>query len=426
MKTEILLVLIIFNLISSSCSNGDAESEITPTPPPVLKPEIESLSSNFIIEGQTLVIKGLNFKSNESKTTVIINNKSYDITPTANEISIKINAEMGVEKSSLNVQVGAQKSTTEYFFIMPKKWHKIETQLEILKAFIFDDTNEITLLEDTDASSNSYYGAILKLKTSENGYLPESLNIPGGNKSDLKMYNSQTGVAASSITGYFTSDGFQNSTAFGSFLDTDAYVDDVKIVYVDETSSIIVNCCADYMYTNDKGITFEYSSVWKELSMGNNIRFWSSNKLSDGYFYGAGLNAEKSPNANLILKSADGISNWEILDDVTTPYSIGSDLKMLDTDLFLQVFHADKQLQKSNDLAKTWVVVRSDVEKVFTQNKTNWYVLSVDSKLYSTNDSGNTWKLELELPSDSKINHMSFSENKILLSGDNLLYIKHL
>ena len=427
MKKEILLLLVIFNFISSSCSSGDSESEIIPPPPPpVLKPEIESLSSNFIIEGETLIIKGVNFKSNEDKTTLIINNKTYDATPTNNEISIKINSEMGIEKSSLIVQVGDYKSTTEYFFIMPKKWHKVETELEIIKAFIFDDSNNITLLADTETASNSYYGSVLKLTTSQNGYEAKTLTIPGGNKNDLKMYSSNVGATVTSSTGYFSSDSFESSNSFGGFIENNAYSIDTKIISINENSCIIVNCCADYIYTNDKGVTSNYSSVWKELSMENRIRAWSSKKLSDGYYYGAGLSIAKSPFTNFIVKSTDGISNWEILDDVTTPYNIGSDLKMLDTDLFLQVFYNDKQLKKSTDLAKTWEVIKNDVEKVFTQNKTNWYIVSVDSKLYSTNDSGNTWKLELELPSDSKINHISFSENKILLSGDKILYIKHL
>ncbi len=425
MKKEIFLLLFTSLTLIFSCSKSSPEEEIVPPTPAVTSPEIVSLSSNFIIEEQTLIIRGQNFKSNNDKTTLIINNKNYEVTPTNTEILVKITSEMGKGKSSIIIQVGNKKSASESFFIMHKGWQEINTELDIQKAFIFDDTNEITLLADTETSSNSYYGSIIRLSTYLDGYEPTTLSIPGGNKNDLKMFNSKVGATVTSSTGYFTSDGFENSNSFGNFLDNDAYAIETKIISINENSCVIVNCCADYIYTNDKGITSDYSSLWKELAMDNDIRLWSSKKLSDGYFYGAGISLEQSPYTNFIAKSNNGISNWEIIDNKTNPYSIGGQHKILDVNLFLQVFYANKELKKSTDLAKTWTVIKNNVEKVFIKNKTNWFIISDDNKVYSTINSGNTWDLELELPADSKINHMSFSENKILLSGEKILYIKH-
>ncbi|MBU2061331.1 MAG: hypothetical protein KKH44_05700, partial [Bacteroidetes bacterium] len=67
----------------------------------------------------------------------------------------------------------------------------------------------------------------------------------------------------------------------------------------------------------------------------------------------------------------------------------------------------------------------SNVKSFFIKNRVSWYIVS-DNKLYFTSDSGQNWSLELELPADSTVNYMSFSPNKTVLAGKNLLYINHL
>ncbi|MFD0993532.1 IPT/TIG domain-containing protein [Tenacibaculum geojense] len=423
-KITFLKYLFAFNILIISCSKSDViqEETISDNDP---RPEIDSLSSEFLKVGETLIITGKNLKSQDNQTSVYINGNSFDVTSTTDtEVTVRITEQMGVEEKTIAVKVGNLNSQSKELFILPNGWYKIDTELNIKKAFIFNGSDDIILLANT-ATGNAYYGSVMKIKTSSEGYkTPETLNIPGGNKDDLIMYNTSIGATATAGTGYFTKDGFQTSKAFGNFTDHDnTYAINSKIMYLDENSCIVVNCCGDHLYTNDQGETSGFASLWRSLGMENKFRYFASNKLSDGYIYAAGINLTSNPYSNLIVKSLDGVSNWEIVENTTTPYSIGN-VNMLDTDFFIQLHVGNKQVQKSNDFAVTWTVIKDNVTHLSIKDRNTWYIV-IDDKLYVTNDSGNTWELEFELPIDTNINHMSFSENKILLSGDKILLIKH-
>lgn len=431
-KITFFKYLFAFSFLMISCSksdesNGEIISNDDDDNPVVTvkTPEIESLSSEFLRVGETLIIKGKNLKSQDSQTSVYINGNSFDVTSTTDtEVSVQITDEMGIEEKTIAVKVGNLNSQAKEFFILPNGWYKINTDLNIVKAFIFNDSDDITLLANT-ASGNAYFGSVMKIKTGSEGYkTPETLSIPGGNKDDLKMFNSKIGATATAGTGYFTNDGFETSKAFGNFSDHDnTYLISSKIMYLNENSCVVVNCCGDHLYTNDQGETSGFSSLWRALGMENNFRYFASNKLSDGYIYAAGINLSTRPYSNFIVKSLDGVSNWEIVENTTAPYSIGS-VNMLDTDLFLQLHVTNKEVQKSTDFAKTWTVIKDNVTHLSVKDNTTWFIIS-DNKLYVTTDSGNNWELEFELPTDTNVNHMSFSENKILISGDKTLFIKH-
>jgi len=83
-----------------------------------------------------------------------------------------------------------------------------------------------------------------------------------------------------------------------------------------------------------------------------------------------------------------------------------------------------KGLLESNDMLKTWKVIKTDVTSIFLRTETQWYIQSGD-KIYSTPDAGQTWNLELELPVGSVVNDISFAKSKIIISGNKgLHYLK--
>lgn len=422
MKIRFLFITI--SLFIFSCSSNETTTpEATNTIEEVSQPEISTLSKDFIIEGETLTINGNNFINNNFDTKLIINNKTYDITPVSNsQIIIEISNSMGIENSSISVKISDKTSEPKNFFIVPKGWYRIETGLEILKAFIFDDTNTINTFIDTRPSPTSFFGDIRNIEGNSSGYQVYSTNTSGAYRNDLKMFSKDIGVSTSPNSGYFTSNTFEESNRFGSFIDDEEIVVETYITHIDANSSIIVNCCGAHIMTNNKGKTSKSANASKQLFSEDRLRIKAFGKGSDNYFYELGIDISSKPNKNYVIKSINGFDNWELVNN-SVNLNYGGKTHFIDFDLIFNKTNND-ELQISNDLTNSWNIVKNNVQTYFIKDRTNWFIVS-DNKLYSTNDSGTNWNLELELPADSEVNYMSFSTNKMLIAGKNLLYIKH-
>ncbi|MDB9954186.1 IPT/TIG domain-containing protein [Flavobacteriaceae bacterium] len=422
MKIKFLLITV--SLFIYSCSSD--EKTITENPKPIeeiLQPEISTLSTDFIIEGETLTIEGNNFINNSFDTKLVINNETYDVTPVSNsKINVEITNSMGIENSSIFVKISDKASELKNFFIVPKGWHQIETDLEILKAFIFDDTNTINTFIDTQSSSTSFFGDTRNIEGNSNGYQAYTTNTSGVYRNDFKMFNKDIGVSTDPNSGYFTSNAFEESKSFGNFIDDGEFVIETYITHIDANGSIIVNCCGAHIMTNDRGETSSSANASEQLFSEDRLRVKACGKGSDNYFYEFGIDIGSNPFKNYVIKSINGFNNWELVNN-TVDLNFGGKTHFVDFDLIFNKTSND-ELQISNDLTDSWNIIKTNVQSFFIKNRTNWFIVS-DNKLYSTNDSGTNWNLELELPIDSEVNHMSFATNKMLISGKNLLYVKH-
>ena len=421
MKVKFLFITI--SLFIYSCSSDETTvSEVPDSTEQVAQPEITSLSKEFLIEGEALTIEGSNFISNNFETKLIINNEIYDITPISNtQINVDISNSMGIENSSIAVKVSDKTSESKSFFIVPKGWYKIETDVEIIKSFLFDDSNSITALIDTQSSSTSFFGSVINFDGTINGYQSFSTNIPGGNKDDLLMLDSEIGVTVNSSTGFFTSNSFLDTKSFGDFFGDGEFAAEVEIKFIGDNSSVLVNCCSAHIYTDDGGETYSNSNASTELFSSDRLRTRAYGKGSDNYFYEIGIDIGQNPFKNYVIKSENGFNNWELVSN-SFDLNLGSNVHFFDSDLIFSI--ANDELRISTDLTNTWNVIRTNVQSFFIKDNSNWFIVS-DDNLYSTNNSGTNWNLELELPTDSEVNYMSFATNKMLISGKNLLYIKH-
>jgi len=424
MRTTSLLLSFIFVFIIVSCSSDnetveqDLKKDLTEEVP---APSISSLSHEYILVGEKLEINGDNFLNSKYETKLFINGIEKIITPSSNnKITIDIEESMGMKKSALYVMIEDKKTDTKNIFIRPKGWFLIEEiKMEILKAFIFDNSDTITILADTDKEDNSYYGKIRRLHTTYDGYQSDTPVIDGGNKYDLDMLSNEIGITTNPVTGYFTTSGFKNSNSFGNFWsEMDELIGEIYITYLDETSSIISNCCGAHIMTKDAGQTYVNSS--SENGSNTKFRLKAHGKGSDGYFYELGYTIDPNIDPNTVLRSENGFDNWELVYKEVAPYNFGGKSIFYDNDLVFTIFK--NELLKSTDLGQNWTTIRPNVENFFIENRNKWYVLS-DNILLKTENGGVDWDIELELPIGSEVNHMHFSEKKKILSGKDLLYI---
>jgi len=174
--------------------------------------------------------------------------------------------------------------------------------------------------------------------------------------------------------------------------------------------------------TNDKGETSSSSNASEQLFSEDRLRVKAYGKGSDNYFYEFGIDIGSSPFKNYVIKSINGFNNWELVNN-SVNQNFGGKTRFVDFDLIFNKTSND-ELQTSNDLTNSWNIIKNNVQSFFIKDRTNWFIVS-NNNLYSTSDSGINWNLELELPTYSEVNYMSFATNKMLLSGKNILYIKY-
>ncbi|MDG1872180.1 MAG: IPT/TIG domain-containing protein [Flavobacterium sp.] len=422
---KIKLYSIAFSLIFFSCSS---EENTAVTEPIVVEqittPIITSITKDFLIEEETLIIEGTDFINSKYKTQVIINDKPYEVNPLSNnQITIKTTNLMGIEKSTVAVTVGDKTSETKAFFIVPKGWYKVDTNLEIIKAFVFDDTNTLNVFIDTQPSDNSFFGDTRRLIGNSNGYVAQTTSMSGLLRNDFLMFDKNVGVAMDPNAGYFTSNAFEEFQSFGSFIANGKYALPGYITYIDATSSIITDYRGVHIFTADKGKTSKSANASMQLFGADHYRGKAFGKGSDNYFYEIGYNVGSQQTTNCVIKSLNGFDNWELVYNEGN-FNLGIGTYFYDFDLLFTKSYTN-ELLSSNNLGRTWNVRKSNIQSFFIKNRASWYIVS-DDKLYFTGDSGQNWSLELELPADSTVNYMSFSPNKTVLAGKNLLYINHL
>jgi hypothetical protein len=350
------------------------------------------------------------------------------VTPNSNnQIQISISEEMEIKSNNIKIKISNIYSNSKELFIMLKGWYSIDDLKfngHVLKACVFEDSNSIFLLKDTKFEENFFYGQMEKLELNEKGYSSTYINLEAGNIKDFKMYSSTVGVSIDDRFGRFISDAFKTINRFGNL---EFGSDHTTITYLDESSCIMSNT-GDNQYTIDKGVNFIYDPVpdyLKTTYYKTIVR--SGGKGKDGFFYEIGKYFSgpiSSYTTKNFVRKSDGYNNWKIIDTTTTANGFMHYPKFYDIDLILTKT-IDNRMAKSSDLAKSWQIIKDNVSSFYIRNRTTWYIVSGD-KVYFTVDSGINWNLELELPTGSKVNDISFSESKIILSGNNdLLYIKH-
>ena len=414
-----------------SCGKNNIDDPIPIEEDPLLPIKITSLSKNFIHQNEELIIEGENFIQEKGATNVIINNQTYSVTPISNtRIKIEIKEEMGIEESTVSVSILTKESENKFFFILPNGWYQIKEygSKDILKSYIFEESNTITSLVDV-LSGGSYLGSVLQLETSEKGYQGSNKNVAGGNQIDLVMYNKDIGVSSNGSSGFFTTDGFDSTNSFGNFFSEGEIVIDTKILHVDESSCILTNRFGSHIYTNDAGLSSHYEASPDYLSVTDSTGGVSAHgsiksigQSTDGKFYELGFLYEQPYHA--IILSSDSYNDWTMVEDKNPYIGYFAFAKFIDINNIVTLDFDDNMLV-STDLGANWTTLRANVSSFFLKNETTWYMVS-DDQLFLTEDSGLSWNLELDLPTDSEVNHMSFSENKIVLSGNKgLLYVKH-
>ncbi len=432
---KVIILLIQIVLIFTACNK---EEEQKPTQLTVPSPVINSISNEMCSYGDTITIQGHNFIYPNTTTKVRVFNKTYDVIPISNtKISFVVKDDLQPNQNILNVLVSDKVSNNMNFYLIPDYWVYIYhgPNINFIKTFVFDDSSDLISL--VNYASNSSYRYVKKLIGNSNGFTLNNIALINNNLVlDLKMTDKNHGVINSSYGAYSTNSGF-NSVNFIYNMNTIYYgyypeimTDNPRdmIAYTDGTSHYITDTWGCHLHTSDNGlnVSFTTQSPYLGVSQTYNVgtaRVKTIGRGSDNYFYEIGL-LLRNPFKSFIRKSAD-FHNWEVLDTISTDYGIKYSSKFYDYNLVLSK-NGNQQLIKTTDMYQTTSIVKNDVKNFFIENQNNWYAIGINDKLYSTNDAGLTWIEELQLPINSVVSHMSFSEHKAILCGLNgLLYIKH-
>ncbi|MEP1781789.1 hypothetical protein [Reichenbachiella sp.] len=428
-QNAIACALLLFMFQISSCD--DEKEEMETVEPTVVIPKIkfDNLSERFFFIGDVLAISGENFLHENYETELYVNGQLINISPDSNQlIEIPITDEMASGNNTFHVKIDNVQSDKMSFFLMSSGWQKINAfeSNDIVKSYVFESSNKIFSLVDIASGPNSYYAIVKALHADSLGYEEASVDSPGANLSDLKMYDDQVGVAAGGMIGYFTTNSFQSSTTFG---DLESYAFETQVSFISTNSCIIADAFGGHVFTEDMGSTsfvtqpFNYLRKARENGASYYGTIKSRGQSTSGDYYALGYFYRNQPHRNLVIKSSNGYDAWEMVDS-TTLHTNMSSAKFIDEDLILSKT-AEDVLVSSEDLGVTWSDMKTEVESFFIKSKSEWYIVSNDNLLF-TNDSGSTWSVELELPKDSEVNHIHFSESKTILSGNaGLLYIKH-
>ncbi|OUL64089.1 hypothetical protein [Flavobacterium sp. AJR] len=431
MKKKLLLLSILLTgglfVSCSSDESGDNTPE-TSHPSPIT---ITKVPSEFLITGENLEITGTNFINKDFPTKVFIND--IEITPkeiTNSKILISNSDAFKTGANILKIQVQKVSSTPINFFVIAKGWNKLNTlgNVNINNSSIFDDSKTIFSFINENLP--------VKLEPKASGYEQASINQPGYYGA-FKMFNDKIGVLTNTRQATFTDNGFETTNKIVPENNFSIELNGLYIGYLDSKSSIINTVMGAQIYTADNGKTFVKNDypMWATtvIKNGGNIRlnvksfgkstsndkFYQLGRIYDPKKYGS--NIQK----NAVMESETGYSNWIIKDTISNAdTNLSLAYKFLNINKILSINNTDKTLQQSNDMLKTWTKIKSDVTSIFLRTETQWYIQSGD-KLFVTKDSGATWELELELPTGSVINDISFSKTKIIISGNKgLHYLK--
>ncbi|WP_264531906.1 hypothetical protein [Flavobacterium sp. N502540] len=432
MKKKLLVVT--FLLISSlfiACSSDESKSD---NPKPVVTVPsaitVTNLSSEFIVKGESLEITGTNFTNKDYPTKIFINETEVtakELTDTKFLLSDLKGIKAGT--NSLTIQIDKIKSSPISFFVIEKGWNKLTTLGDL-------DINTSSII-DNNYNVYSFYGENypIKLQTSSSGYSKASipsLAIGGA----FKMFDDKKGVSTNTTQIIYSNDGFKTNKVINVGSNFNMIINGLRIGYLDENTTIINNQIAAQVYLADNGTTVikNESPSWAKIDRpGGGITTRASisgfgKSASNGKFYQIGKIYDQKKYGsiikNIVLESETGYSNWTVLDSISNGNQDYSVYKFVDINKIVMTNITKETLEISTDMMKTWSIIKTNVSRAFLRTSTQWYIQSGD-KILVTKDSGINWELELELPSGSVVNDISFSKNKIILSGKKgLHYLK--
>ncbi|MVO10128.1 hypothetical protein GOQ30_13230 [Flavobacterium sp. TP390] len=454
MKRIYLLIVCTIICTNYSCSKDEAETTTENPEPVILVPQITTINKDFFLEGEELIINGTNFISENQQTKLSfknsVNNQEVlkDITPISNtEIRFTVTNDISIERNSVKIKIQNKESNLKDVFILPKGWYKINTYdnstANILKSFVFTDTEEVFMnvkYSTNNGNSTSNYQSLKKLKTSYIGF--ENLDINGTYTSSFNMFNKSIGAFCSAFNTFSTSDGFNSVVQNNIFLPASGLmsaIDENYIYYFDEDTFLFYNIWDVQFLTEDSGNTFtniptpavtsqEYFPNTNTIKSGPRVIYMQ--KSSNNKFYKIGYRLAKATTnspleyKNLILESDTGLDNWNLIDNTSE-----ANIEAITKSKFISINNiysiSSENLVLSTDYMHSWVTIKPNVKYIALKNQDTWYIHENDA-IYKTIDGGQNWTLELNLTPNAVINDISFSNNKIIISGQNgLLYIKH-
>ncbi|MFD2942589.1 hypothetical protein [Flavobacterium notoginsengisoli] len=442
MKRKLLLIIVLLiGGLFVSCSGDDSGDKTqNPVLPEIKEPlpiTITELSSDFIINGQNLELKGTNF-INKDYPTIILFNDTEQVTAkevTDTKIVIPITDAIKAGINSVKVQINKTLSSRSNFFVMKKGWNKLNGlgNIDIHTSNVFDDSNSIFSFADSDTRDFAFWGFPAKLQATSEGLTKTNVKQNGGSYGAFKMVNDKIGVLTNTNEAFYSNNGFEtnNSTTVNSSFSPN--INGLNIGYADQNMSIVTTFRGGQIYTADNGATIIKNEVLKWTARGSFYRAYITSfakSASNGKFYQLGvindfMKEGSNKHRNIVLESTTGYSNWTVIDTISKAnLDLTHSYKFLNINKVLVIDVTNKALVASTDMLKTWNTIKTDVSSVFLRTETQWYIQSGD-KIFVTKDSGVSWELELELPAGSVVNDISFSKSKIIVSGNKgLHYLK--
>ncbi|MCV6631743.1 MAG: hypothetical protein OIF50_17995 [Flavobacteriaceae bacterium] len=424
--------LLAFGILS--CEKDDHSMADTSIDPNAVA--IEGLSSEFLTVGETLEISGRNFIKEGEQTSLEIGERRVRLTPNSvGKIMYTIPDNLKLEsKLLLKVMVGDRSSNAKYIYIRPSGWVEVLDHskssyqaLDIRKAFSFDGDNNVTFLARRELNGN-YVGFINKVNVDNRGYRSKEISLGRFSQLDLEMHSSGVGVTTTSRYGYFTTDGFNNIRVFGNFEELGEFSGYNQIVELEASKAVLTNLNGAHIVTTDGGSSSTTINAAPYMYDNSKTGLQAVRALVKGYgksldgkYYELGAMV-KDPKANLV-RSATSLNAWTVVDSTTTFSGNMNKAKFIDINEIVSISE-DGNLVLSVDQGANWTVKKADVNAIFLKDASEWYCVS-DDKLMKTTNKGDSWTKELDLPTNAVINHMHFDGDKAVLAGSSgILYVK--
>lgn len=456
MKKIYLLIIYSF-IVLSSCSKEDTNSQADTPVEVTPNITISAINKDFIIEGEELVITGTNFIKQNEQTKLLFKSQltnqiiEKNVTPTSNtEIRFVITNDILLERNLITVNIAQKTSNITQAFILKKGWFKINlfsSTSSIKKTYIFDDTEDIFFNGGTIPQNGGAWYNVSKLSINNLGYSGQNLTYSNTQSAtNFSMFNKTIG----SISTYAST--LSTNNAFGSVIQKDLFYnetnldantlqsDDSHAYYFNQSKLLYYNGTGSEFLSQDGGNSFVYVPqpyITKRIKFSGPAYIFKSapyirefgKSSSNNKYYKIGYRLTKERvNAteiikNLVLESQTGTDNWTIIDSTTVYNFAGVNPKFKSINKIFSLYN--QNLYTSSNFQQSWSIFKTNVKFFSIRNENDIYIQQNDA-IYKSLDNGQTWILELNLPTNSVVNDISFSSNKVIVSGEGgLLYIKH-